>query len=262
MSNEQLLRDLDFVSALIDRDLSDCVAALDKGADPNGDIDGDGRTMLVRAIENRFADGVRLLLDRGAFIDGPPLRRAVPLEVAVKHDLAILRLLLERGANVDIPNRNGRLTALHTAAEQPDAAPLELLLEQGANPNIRDGFGKTPLHYAAVNRKPNAVEIVRRLMEAGADPTLTRLDSKSALTPFQNAVYYGRQATVRYLLEECSEDPEQRTAEGKPLLELAAEGPMRQMIRAAITAKTVVFRTGESTESAARPLRKLGLDPL
>src|SRR5215469_10971108 len=43
------------------------------------------------------------------------------------------------------------LTALHFAAQADDAAMLRLLLEAGANPNAADRYGTTPLHLAATN---------------------------------------------------------------------------------------------------------------
>lgn len=43
------------------------------------------------------------------------------------------------------------------------------LLARGANPNVRDVGGYTPLHYAALHDHP---ELVRRLIQAKADPTL------------------------------------------------------------------------------------------
>lgn len=71
-------------------------------------------------------------------------------------------LLNQRGK---LPDSFGRRTALHYAASH--AAVVRLLLERGADPNIRDdGDNATPLHFAA---EQQALEIVRLLVEHGAD---------------------------------------------------------------------------------------------
>jgi hypothetical protein len=58
-------------------------------------------------------------------------------------------------------------TALHVAAATGDLAIVELLLEKGADPNALDkGDNASPLHYAAERGR---LEAAKRLVEAGAD---------------------------------------------------------------------------------------------
>ncbi|MEW6279085.1 MAG: ankyrin repeat domain-containing protein [Candidatus Eremiobacterota bacterium] len=80
-------------------------------------------------------------------------------------DLASLRLLVECGADVDLPNRYGS-TPLASAAGGGHSEAARYLLSRGADPNHRDNSGLTPLHIAALAGKPG---VARILLEHGAD---------------------------------------------------------------------------------------------
>ncbi|CAG0973848.1 protein phosphatase 1 regulatory subunit 27 [Burkholderiales bacterium] len=60
-------------------------------------------------------------------------------------------------------------TPLHLAASNLDPSALEVLLAAGANPNAKDHEGNTPLHMAAFSQKSQHAQ---RLLEGGADPSL------------------------------------------------------------------------------------------
>ena len=54
---------------------------------------------------------------------------------------------------------------------------MELLVKHGADVNSRDAEGFTPLHVAAIHGK---IQIVKKLLDLGADDNLTTLDGKDA----------------------------------------------------------------------------------
>ncbi|OCL12661.1 ankyrin, partial [Glonium stellatum] len=60
---------------------------------------------------------------------------------------AAVRLLIERGANLNAKGRYG-LTLLHIYAQRGNRIQVQLLLEYGANVNVRDNIGHTPLFLA------------------------------------------------------------------------------------------------------------------
>jgi len=100
-----------------------------------------------------------------------------PLIVAARHGHDdLVRMLIEKGANVDVADSNG-LTALHYACVYGKKETVSALLAADANPNVRTSQGLTPLHMAASQRSvyrqkddyKNRKEI---LIAAGANPSI------------------------------------------------------------------------------------------
>ncbi|KAF3058835.1 Ankyrin repeat domain-containing protein 50 [Trichoderma lentiforme] len=147
---------------------------LDRGAQIEA-ADKDGRTPLSYAAGAGNEAIVRLLLDRGAQIESAdkdsrtPLSYAaqfwntttVPLLAADKDgrtplskaamelkNEAIVRLLLDRGAQIEAADKNSR-TPLSYAAWNGSEAIIQLLLDRGAQIESADKDGRTPLSYAA-----------------------------------------------------------------------------------------------------------------
>lgn len=68
-------------------------------------------------------------------------------------------------------------TVLHKACQTHDTQLVELLVKHRADINWRDAEGFTPLHIAAIHGK---MQDVKKLVELGADDSLTTLDGKDA----------------------------------------------------------------------------------
>jgi uncharacterized protein len=89
--------------------------------------------------------------------------------ISFKH-YEIGALLMERGMNPNHMNWH-RATLLHDMAWEGDLRKTALLLDHGAGINaVDDEFRSTPLGIAA---RWNRREIVRLLIERGADPNLS-----------------------------------------------------------------------------------------
>jgi len=96
--------------------------------------------LLHRAVEARRLGGIRLMSDLG-----------FELSEKTEHDNAGLNL----GA-----------TALHNAAWIGDVAMVKLLLERGADPNVRDpNYHATPLGWAEYNEQHEVAELLRAVTE-------------------------------------------------------------------------------------------------
>jgi hypothetical protein len=92
-------------------------------------------------------------------------------EAARKGDAAAIKKLLDEGVDVNTKFRYGA-TALAYACDRGHLEAAKLLMDRGADVNARDTFYKaTPLNWAvspAMGRKPQHSEIVRLLLEHGA----------------------------------------------------------------------------------------------
>lgn len=91
---------------------------------------------------------------------------------------ALAELLLASGADANAASANAmRVTPLHAATSRGDAAMVKTLLERGADPDARQQGGWTSLHNAAAQGN---VEIVRLLRAKGADVSARTEDGKTA----------------------------------------------------------------------------------
>lgn len=124
---------------------------------------------LGEAAKNGFDILVRLLIERGADIERrTTLIGKTPLHLAAEngHD-RVVKVLLERGAGIEAQDTMFGQTPLMWAAEKGHLAVVELLLNEGAQIEVKDGEnGQTSLLLAAKN---GHAEVVKHLLERGAD---------------------------------------------------------------------------------------------
>ena len=128
-----------------------------------------GETPLHWAAHNGYVDVVRTLLDSGADIEADEvgLYGGKPLHWAAEHEPEVVRLLLQRGAQVDSRNlgnaNKSGFTPLIMCAIQPNACAecAELLLNAGADINATDAEGRTAIAWA-MKRGSRRVEKVLR----------------------------------------------------------------------------------------------------
>ena len=150
-------------------------ALLDRGANPN--------LALSRPLMPRHHNPGDRSLGEGS----TPFMRA-----AQAGDLAMMRLLIDRGADPRLTQKNGT-TALMLAASgrsagedddggAPDqsgaAQAIDLCLELGLDIHATAANGDTALHRAVAN---GAVPAVRRLLDRGADPQAKNTRGESPL---------------------------------------------------------------------------------
>ncbi|GAA6228871.1 NF-kappa-B inhibitor epsilon, partial [Lates japonicus] len=90
----------------------------------------------------------------------------------------IMKLLMKKGADLNIQEGTSGKTALHLAVELHDITSVKLLLSRGANVDAAMFNGCTPLHLA-VGRQDAA--IANLLCQSGADTMLRNMEDETAL---------------------------------------------------------------------------------
>lgn len=87
----------------------------------------------------------------------------------------IVRLLCERGANVDAADHSG-LRPIHYCAKTMNLPAAKYLLEKKAEVNAADSAGRTALYYMAVDGHPS-VKLAETLVQKGGKLGTKRPDS-------------------------------------------------------------------------------------
>ena len=182
---------------------------LEHGADVHAQ-DKVHTTPLQLASCNGMAEIARVLLDAGAAANSKGLNGRSPLHAAVggghspliDHYVLIAKLLLERGADVDVPDDDGR-TSLHLASYFGKVEMALALLNAGAYTNAKDREGQTPLHVVVTSQYPDEsegdrVSIVQLLLDHGAD---TNAKDNNHATPLYLASFHERTEVTALLLQ-------------------------------------------------------------
>ena len=156
---------------------------------------------LFKAAETDDVAAARAAIEAGADINFKDVNtedRYTPLHRAVRQNsLGVLRLLLERKANVNAVDVGGS-TPLHKARTL-DA--VQLLIAGGADVDAQNNGGSTLLHLAAYGGR---FDLARLLVQNGAD---LDIKSRSKDTPWDALLSYSSRllskADVVHLLEKA-----------------------------------------------------------
>ena len=140
----------------------------------------DGWSALMVALDHNQIEIARLLLSAGAKTGnfGSIGRLDVCELVIACRNVELVEMLLEHGADANLPHpQNGAPPAFFWGICNGDPAGLKALYRHGADFNLRDRIaGQVPLMVCVGNS-----EIVRTLLECGADPRIADRDGESSL---------------------------------------------------------------------------------
>ncbi|MCP4132468.1 MAG: hypothetical protein GY754_15960 [bacterium] len=151
-----------------------------------------GETALMYAVRNGLTQVIRMLIDKGA---NPAIKdssgntamtyvgktstysykRAAGDSWRDTDFKVIIKLLKNKGAKVNVPNKTGS-TELHYAVQKNRPHIVRELTAVGANPNMKDSKGNITLHYGVEYEYINDP-----LLEAGANPNIK---NNAGSTPF------------------------------------------------------------------------------
>jgi len=127
-----------------------------KSIDVEAKEGGFGRTCLMSAAENGHLAICRLLIDKGAQVEAKSSNGSTPLHFAAHHDhVEVVRLLCDRGADIEARDIIGR-RPLHRAAFWGHISVVKELSEvRNAEINARNNGGETALRVARQYNEPD-----------------------------------------------------------------------------------------------------------
>ena len=206
-----------------------------------------------------FLDNENFQLDQVGRNDYTPL-----IAAANSGNLAITRLLLDRGASVDVVNPNG-FNALLEAIDEGNIAMVRLLIDAGADVNFVNAEGWTPLMETANEDHP---EIAALLIEAEADYDYVNRQGWTALIEAADEDSY---ATAVVLLEAGADPNLKGRGNGRSALAMAGSEGHPRFFALLIEYGADVFSAGggmhplhtaaeEGEIEAVRQLLSLGAD--
>lgn len=169
-----------------------------------------GQTPLMFAAGEGNTGAAEMLIEFGANIRARSKSGFTPLLLAVRNNrLETTKFLLQHGAdpNDSIPGANGgpATAAINIAVLNADFDLASLLLDAGANPSVRDARGY-PIHVVVWLHQPGAppdfamsgvdpqpvarpsgrmshVDMLKKLLEKGADPNVTVVSQEGRFAP-------------------------------------------------------------------------------
>ncbi len=188
-----------------------------------------GETALTFALQNAETPLIRLIADKADINQRDDLGNS-PIHLALsKNKDEILKFLLEKNADVNVPGRSGAKindqTVLYLAIARADEDLVRQLLERGADPNKTDSLGSLPLVEAVIDSDANP-NIVKMMLDKGAEVNKTEKENNAHALIFaaQNTLISSalRLEIVKLLLDKGA-DKSIKDTDGKTALDWANE---------------------------------------
>lgn len=165
---------------------------------------------FLKAVKDRDGAKATELLGKGGpnLIDTPDYssgERGLHM-VSRDADLNWLAFLVQKGARIDVKDKNGN-TPLIDAVRSSFIEGARILIAKGAQINASNNLGETPLIVAVQKRD---LAMTRLLLTEGADPA--KRDTATGLSAREYAVRDGRSDAIIRLMDEIKPAPKKAIA--------------------------------------------------
>jgi ankyrin repeat protein len=158
---------------------------------------------VADAAMKRDLAAVKALIAKQADVNAPQGDGMTALHWAAQHgDLELTKVLLSAKASLTATTRNGAYTPLHVASQAGSGPVVAALLKAGADAKKTTTTGITALHLAAL---PGNAQAITELLNHGADANAK--EPSWGQTPLMIAAARGRAEAVKVLLQRGA-DPE------------------------------------------------------
>jgi len=137
----------------------------------------DADSGLLLAVRSGNPAGVQAELVKGADVNLPDKDGFSALMFSVMYGYVkaeIVNSLFAHGANVNAQTKDGMTALMFASGAGSGGAGVQavkMLLDHGADPNIKNGSGNTAMYFAAPDNRDGDIEIVKALLNKGADVT-------------------------------------------------------------------------------------------
>ncbi|KAM4549204.1 cyclin-dependent kinase 4 inhibitor C isoform 1-T4 [Odontesthes bonariensis] len=150
---------------------------------------------LCKASARGERDKVLSILQRGVNVSGFNSFNRTALQVVKLGDSQLIKVLLEAGADPNLPDPVLKLTVTHDAAREGFVESVRALMDHGADVNLVDENGNLPLHLAA---REGHLHVVKLLIPHTASPRAANIHG---FTAWQLARDFKRVETAEYIEE-------------------------------------------------------------
>ena len=200
---------------------------VNENADQVTEAGGQILAPVLAALYKRHLHVANLLYRHGAVVDVRGKDELTSLHAAsFAGQVDIMRWLLDHGADANA-QAIFSITPLFDAALAMHLEAVEILLEYNADVNSQMTDGETPLYWVLsyCGSKDKFVDMVRLLLELGADPNICTNDT----TPLHKASSSGF-AEVAQLLLSHGAKVDERDVEGRTPYQLAVSDEMKKLL--------------------------------
>ena len=135
------------------------ILLIEHGANPNEYGDGN-----VLALHNASPEVTKYLISKGAEVNKIGYEECTPIMYeAYMHNYENVKILIEKGAEVNYQSQYDGYSSLHWAARKGDLEMIKLLIKNGAHINSVNKENQTPKDLAKENNHDSVFEYLTKM---------------------------------------------------------------------------------------------------